>query len=89
MEKRKKIPAGTTQEQWDAYYKAVEKHEARCERTVPLASKYGYEPTGLESEGGWTIEGGEDAYHKAVSEWRMMRSCDAPNEPGYYRANND
>lgn len=22
-------------------------------------------------------------------EWEMARSCDAPNKPGYYRANND
>ena len=21
--------------------------------------------------------------------WEMMRFCDAPNKPGYYRANND
>lgn len=23
------------------------------------------------------------------SDWQMKRSCDAPNPPGYYRANND
>ena len=26
---------------------------------------------------------------KEYSQWEMMRSCDAPNKPGYYRANND
>ena len=30
-----------------------------------------------------------DAYQKKLSEWEMMRSCDATNKPGYYRANND
>jgi len=28
-------------------------------------------------------------YRKELAEWEMKRSCDAPNKPGYYRANND
>lgn len=28
-------------------------------------------------------------YRKAMAEWEMMCSCDAPNKPGYFRANND
>ncbi len=30
-----------------------------------------------------------ERYKKDLSEWQMKRSCDAPNKPGYYRANND
>lgn len=30
-----------------------------------------------------------EEYQKALAEWKMMCSCDAPNKPGYYRANND
>ena len=89
MTKERKYPAGTTKEQWDNYEIRKAEHDAYCERTMPLASQFGYEPNGIESQGGWTIEGGEEAYHNAVSQWKMMRSMDAPNEPGYYRANND
>ncbi len=28
-------------------------------------------------------------YMKAYRAWDMALSCDAPNRPGYYRANND
>jgi hypothetical protein len=28
-------------------------------------------------------------YSKKLAEWHMACSCDAPNKPGYYRANND
>ena len=35
----------------------------------PEPEKYGWEPRGLESAGGWTIEGGEEAYYMAVSEY--------------------
>jgi len=31
----------------------------------------------------------EQDYNKAMSEWTMADSCDAPNKPGYFRANND
>lgn len=85
----KKLPAGTTQEEWDRYYEDLKRHQERVRHERPSPEKYGYESSGLENQGGWTIEGGEDAYKKALSEWQMMRSCDAPNKPGYYRASND
>ncbi len=34
-------------------------------------------------------EDGERAYETAMSDWHMEFFCDAPNKPGYYRANND
>lgn len=67
------LTKGTTIEQWERYYEDLKQHEARCEREKP--SKYDFD---LQSD-----------YDRAYSEWQMMRSCDAPNKPGYYRANND
>lgn len=55
----------------------------------PRKEDYGFQSSSLEQEGGWMIEEGESAYGKALSEWQMKRSCDAPNPPGYTRANND
>lgn len=66
-------PKGTTKEQWDKYYADLKAHDEYCERVKPQAELFS----------------SEKAYENALSEWRMMRSCDAPNEPGYYRANND
>jgi hypothetical protein len=31
----------------------------------------------------------KDKDSREYREWRMAYSCDAPNKPGYYRANND
>lgn len=30
-----------------------------------------------------------EIYHDCINEWNMKLWCDAPNRPGYYRANND
>jgi hypothetical protein len=30
-----------------------------------------------------------EEYTKAYNAWHMMKFMDAPNPPGYYRANND
>lgn len=85
----KTYPSGTTASQWDRYEIDLKAHEERVKRLQPDPAKFGFEANELESQGGWTIEGGEQAFRKAVSEWEMMRSMDAPNVPGYFRANND
>lgn len=92
----RKYPEGTTKEQWDRYEANLQRHEERVKRLQPDPKKYGFESSRLtpgtayvEHSGGWTTEGGEKEFRKAVAEWEMMRSCDAPNEPGYHRANND
>lgn len=36
----------------------------------PKKEDYGYEPGGLENEGGWMLEGGEEAYYKALDEYK-------------------
>jgi hypothetical protein len=68
-----KLPKGTTEQQWFDYHEKVSRHEERVVREMPDPENY---PT-------------EKSYDSAVSEWKMMRSCDAPDQPGYYRANND
>ena len=78
-----------TQEQIEKYEADKKAFDAHMESIKPDMEKYGFEYGGLEHEGGWAIEGGEDAYYKALSEWQMAKSCDAPNAPGYFRANND
>ena len=62
-----------TQEQLDAYNIAVKKHEAYCEKMKPLRENY--------------IT--EQAFQIDTNEWSKIVSMDAPNKPGYYRANND
>lgn len=71
------LTKGTTIEQWERYYEDLKRHEERCEREKPNMEDF------PESNGG------DAAYSSARSEWQMMCSCDAPNKPGYYRANND
>jgi len=71
--KIKKLPAGTTQAQWDRYEIAVKEHEASCEKRKPMQIEY---PTFTD-------------YIAAVNKWKFESLCDAPNEPGYFRANND
>lgn len=68
-----KLPAGTTREQWERYEEDLKRHEKRVHDTRPNTADYS------------TFE----SYRAATQEWEMMRSCDAPNKPGYYRANND
>jgi len=67
------LTKGTTIEQWERYYEDLKRHEERCKREKPTEHDYD-----LESD-----------FNSAFSEWQMMCSCDAPNKPGYYRANND
>lgn len=71
-----KLPKGTTLEQWEKYEKELEAHEIYCANTRPLIESY----TGPNSV---------TEYEHAMTEWETMRFCDRPNEPGYYRANND
>jgi len=73
MTETKTYPKGTTAEQWARYYEDLAKHEERVARTRPNTADYST----------------KEAFRAAEQEWEMMRSCDAPNKPGYYRANND
>ena len=74
-----KIPAGTTEKQWAEYHQDVEEHKAYQESIKP-------------NEKDFTDVFGvldESAYNQAIKRWQFERLLGAPNEPGYYRANND
>ena len=66
-------PAGTTKEQWDAYEIEKKAFHDKMQSKMPDAR--------------WYTDANE--YAKARKEWEMDSFCDAPNKPGYYRANND
>ena len=63
----------TSLPQWQEYYKEKEEFDAFMEAKKPLRENYSSE-----------VE-----YRSAYYQWDMARSCDAPNKPGYWRANND
>jgi len=86
------LTPGTTIEQWERYYEDLKAHEARVERDKPREPQWhDYKNVTPMNEHIYeqNFRNKMDDYKKALSEWEMMRSCDAPNKPGYYRANND
>jgi hypothetical protein len=86
------LTKGTTIEQWDRYYADLKSHEERVEREKPIPIPLyftHYRPTPNWPVHAETRQQAELIYWQALSSWEMMRSCDAPNKPGYYRANND
>lgn len=77
----KKLPKGTTEQQWFDYHEEVIKHEQHVKDCQPQKEDMEFNDT----EVGFN----ERKFNAAYSAWEMMRSCDRPNQPGYYRANND
>lgn len=67
------MKAGTTQAQWDRYNDELIEHQIYCDKIRPKRENF---ETQVE-------------YDAAFSEWQKILFMDAPNEPGYYRANND
>jgi len=63
----------TSLPEWQAYYADLKAHRERMQATKPKREDF-------ESEAD---------FYKAQSRWDMAYHCDAPNKPGYYRANND
>ncbi len=57
----------------DQYNADLKAHEARCEKLKPKRVNYLT----------------EQAFQTDTNEWSRISSMDAPNKPGYYRANND
>lgn len=76
----KKMPEGTTQEQWDRYEIDQKNHEAwvkgRREFLIEVLLKA-------------QDVGFVDAEKYFMRELDEISSMSAPNRPGYYRANND
>ena len=70
----------TTQEQWDQYQLDLKNHNNWCDSRQEFAERI----IKLVQE-----IGPEKAFEKISREIYEIRFMDAPNEPGYYRANND
>lgn len=69
----KTLPEGTTKAQWDQWLLDISTFERRMDARKP--KRINFELVG--------------DYDRACLNWEIAKSCDAPNEPGYYRANND
>jgi hypothetical protein len=82
MNAEKTYPKGTTKEQWDQYEIKLKSHQDYCAKTKPQKED-------MDFVDATTGEFRQDKFNMAIAEWDMMCSCDAPNEPGYHRANND
>jgi hypothetical protein len=58
---------------WQEYYKALQQFFDRMEEKKPNRKQFA----------------DDSEFSNAFAEWSMSLSCDRPNPPGYYRANND
>jgi hypothetical protein len=74
----------TTLPEWQQYYKDLAAFRKAMDERKPCPEHFGWDKVN-----GWPSSQGAFAYGQAMNEWSMSLSCDAPNKPGYVRANND
>jgi len=89
MEEEIKYPKGTTKEQWDLYNEQKAAHDKfiECYRFFLDRIVNHLEWKGKRmGKASWTPDEIKDWI---TSEIVKSNSMDAPNKPGYYRANND
>lgn len=67
------MEATTLTPEMEEYYADLKKHKDYMTDIKPKREKFS----------------DDNAFNKAMSEWSMANFCDAPNKPGYCRANND
>lgn len=79
-------PKGTTKEQWDRYYEDVEAHKKFLERYRFFLDRIVNHLEFIRPNHLWTPA---EILTTIEGEIRMSESMDAPNKPGYTRANND
>ncbi len=90
----KGFPEGTTMEQWQSYFIQCHAHEHSMKQkeinfdTVCHYLKKNVEKFSAEWKENPSLMA-SDFEKNMKSELDMSRSCDAPNKPDYYRANND
>lgn len=72
-----------SQERMDEYYKELSAFENKMYAIEPKKQQFGFDGKM------WPDYESEKKFQDAYSEWHMSLHCDAPNKPGYYRANND
>lgn len=80
------IPKGTTQEQWDKYEQDCKEHEEHIKRYRFFLDRICNMLEFKKPNHFWTTA---HIHNVMTAEIDMSSSCDAPNKPGYYRANND
>lgn len=79
-------PKGTTKEQWDKYYEELDAHNKFIERYRFYLDRIVNFLEFKKPKNTWTTS---DILTLIEGEIRDSQSMDAPNKPGYYRANND
>jgi len=81
-----KIPTGTTPEQWLDYEVKKKAHELFIHNYKFFLNRIVRHLEFVQPGKQWTLE---EMQHTIMNEIKMSDSIDAPNKPGYYRANND
>lgn len=79
----KGVMEDTSLPEWQEYYKALKDFEERMAAKKPMRPDREWFPDDA------SFERALDGYQIRFGEWEMARFCDAPNKPGYFRANND
>lgn len=80
----KRMPEGTTQEQWDQYTIELAAHKQNM-----AVKKIHFEQAVYVIKNLVSSETLTAIQSRLENELSWSNSCDAPNRPGYYRANND
>jgi hypothetical protein len=86
METPMTYPKGTTKEQWDQYHIDVKNHEKFIEDYKFFLNRITRHLEWMKPNNTWTTR---DILVAISDEIDRSHSMDAPNKPGYYRANND
>ena len=81
-----KLPEGTTQEQWNEYNERLAEHEQFIYNYTFFLNRIVRQLEFVQPNKTWTTE---EITKAITSEIKRSDSMDAPNKPGYYRANND
>ncbi|HYF69116.1 MAG TPA: hypothetical protein VD884_13325 [Ohtaekwangia sp.] len=79
-------PKGTTKEQWDSYAEDVKRHQEFIKNYRFFLDRICNHLSWLDKNAEWAAGDIRIAISREIDK---AESMDAPNEPGYYRANND
>jgi hypothetical protein len=82
----KSYPKGTTKEQWDRYFEDMAKHKSFLDDYKFFLDRICRYLEFVNPGKSWTPR---EIIQACEAEIARAQSMDAPNQPGYYRANND
>lgn len=80
------IPKGTTKEQWERYNLEIAQHRQFIENYKLYLDRIFRHLQFIEPDKAWTLG---EIRKTILDEIHRCESMDAPNKPGYFRANND